>query len=207
MNWRMGYQPPVAVLALVLLAASASAQTGQVRGSIELTGTSAHIADLGPTAVFLDPADADELPPVASTALEIVQQNAEFRPSFLVIRAGRTVTMPNRDVFLHNVFSYSRPNDFDLGIYPTGESRSVTLRDPGVVRVYCSIHESMRAVILVAPSPWFAIVDAQGEFRITDVPPGRYSVRSFNEALPEIAQTVNVAPGQIARARLRVEVQ
>ena len=73
--------------------------------------------------------------------------------------------MPNDDVIFHNVFSYSTPNDFDLGLYPRGESRAKTFQYPGVVRIYCSIHESMNATIFVAPSIWHAVVGADGRVR------------------------------------------
>ena len=46
--------------------------------------------------------------------------------------------MPNDDVIFHSVFSYSTPNDFDLGLYPRGESRGERrFQYPGVVRICC----------------------------------------------------------------------
>lgn len=197
----------VGVLWLALaLGSPASAGFGEVRGSIALAGAGARLADLGPTAVFLDRRDGRSDFVVSTARVAISQKEARFDPSFLVIAVGQTVEMPNRDLFFHNVFSYSQPNAFDLGTYPAGESRSVTFRHPGVVRVYCSIHESMRAVIVVAPSPWFAVVDAHGEFRIPSVPPGEYELRSFNEALPEVTRDLTVLAGQ-SSPRLNVQIE
>ena len=82
--------------------------------------------------------------------------------------------------------------------YPAGVSRSVTLNHPGIVRIYCSIHESMRAVVLVAPTPWHAISDASGAFEILGVPPGDYLITTFNEPLPSQTRNLTVVAGESA---------
>ena len=165
---------------------------GEVRGRVTLRVEGVRLADVGPIVVFLEgaggqiPADAPALTP------SVHQKNATFSPGFLVVAAGQTVNMPNDDVIFHNVFSYSKPNRFDLGLYPKGASRSVTLRHPGAVRIYCSIHESMSGIIFVAPSRWFDVVRPTGDFALTDVPAGRYRLRTWSEKLPETSRTVEV---------------
>ena len=132
---------------------------------------------------------------MSTRPLEIKQKDAAFTPAFLAIAAGETVVMPNDDVIFHNVFSYSTPNDFDLGLYPAGESRTVTFRHAGVVRTYCSIHESMSGTIFVAPSSYFAVAGTTGAFTLRDVPPGRYRLRTWNRRLPPASQLVDIGPG------------
>jgi plastocyanin len=187
---------PLVALALLAVWAPLPAAAGVVAGRVSLAVGDARLADLGPTVVYLDAGDA----PAASTAIpgkvSVRQHNARFEPEFLVVVEGQTVEMPNDDTIFHNVFSFSRPNDFDLGLYPAGSSRQVVFRHPGVVRVYCSIHESMRGTILVTPTAWFSGVTASGEFRIPDVPPGRYRITVWNEKLPLLTQPVRVTdPG------------
>jgi len=104
--------------------------------------------------------------------------------------------MANDDAIYHNVFSYSRPNDFDLGLYPAGESRKLVLRHPGVVKLYCSIHESMNATILVAPTRWFDVVGAKGGYALTGVPPGRYRAVVWAERLPATARVIEIGAGE-----------
>ena len=183
--------------------AAAGASAAEVRGTVRLGLEGAGPSGLGALVVYLEPLTPNGAPraaemPAAPGAAEIVQWNAEFVPSFLVVQAGQRVEMPNRDAFLHNVFSYSTARSFDLGLYPEGDSRSVQFPEPGVVRIYCSIHESMRGVILVTPSPWHARVLASGEYRIRDVPPGRYRLHTFSEYLPDAVRGLTLRASEEA---------
>ena len=169
---------------------------GRVRGRLVLDLPGATLADVGPVVVFLDGVDKplSFAPPQEQPAVH--QRDARFAPSFLAIGVGTTVQMPNDDAIFHNVFSYSKPNDFDLGLYPAGQSRSVTFKHAGVVKAYCSIHESMNGTIYVAPSPWFATAGPSGSFEIAGVPPGRYKLATWCEKLPATEREVAVRPGQ-----------
>lgn len=183
---------PALVLLLCLVAVLTRAEAGEVRGRIALGVDGASLEGAGPIVVYLEGVDAPAAAPPRKRALEIHQKDANFTPAFLAIAAGETVVMPNDDVIFHNVFSYSTPNDFDLGLYPRGDSRAKTFQYPGVVRIYCSIHESMSATIFISPSSLFALAGASGDFALRDVPPGKYRLRTWNRRLPPASQLVQV---------------
>ncbi len=185
----------LALLALCPLPASANA-TGDVRGRVSISVDGVEASNMGPVAVYLSPAKEKLRFAAPRRRVTIRQKNAQFVPSFSVATVGQTIDFPNNDRFFHNVFSLSKPNDFELGLYSAGESRTVTLNHPGVVRIYCSIHDSMRAVVLVTPSPWHAITDASGAFEMLGVPPGDYQITSFNEPLPSETRDVKVVAGE-----------
>jgi plastocyanin len=182
---------------VVAVLAAAGASAGEVAGRVTLGVQGAQLADLGPTVVFLESLDGQGVVPATAGRPVLRQRNARFDPEFMVVVAGQSVRVANDDTIFHNVFSFSRPNDFDLGVYPAGESRSVVLAHPGVVKVYCSIHESMNATMLVTPSPWHARVSASGDYRIPNVPPGRYRVTAWNERLPAVTRTLTVDAGAV----------
>jgi len=180
-----------ALLAIALLTATTARAEGEVRGRVVLDLPGMQLADLGPVVVYVAP-----IPGVAAPAADAIpaihQKNAAFAPGFLAIAAGQSVAMLNDDAIYHNVFSYSKPNDFDLGLYAAGQSRSVTFAHPGAVKLYCSIHESMNGAIFVAPTPWFAVADASGRFTLRGVPPGARVLRTWNEKLPETEHPIDV---------------
>lgn len=129
----------------------------------------------------------------------VVQQDTAFVPGSLVVPVGSTVSFANRDPIFHNVFSYSSPARFDLGRFPRGESREVTFDTPGVVKVYCEVHDFMRAVVVVAENPYHAVVDPQGRFRIEGIPEGTYSFAIYHPDLPPVKREVRVPAGGMAR--------
>lgn len=181
---------------LLVTSSVTASESVTVRGQITIAVEGLNLADAGAIVVFLEDldgtrSDRDEMLPPA-----LVRQNgARFDPPFLVVAKGQQVEMPNDDVIFHNVFSYSEPNDFDLGMYPSGQSRSLRFQRSGLVRIYCSIHEGMDGLIFVAPSHLFALPDPLGRYAISDVPPGRYSLHVWSERLPERIQRVEIAPG------------
>jgi plastocyanin len=186
--------------ALGLLLPAAPAGAGALKGRVSLAVEGTRLADLGPTVVFLEGGNGAAAAPARGARPEIHQRNARFDPDFLVVSAGQSVDMPNDDTIFHNVFSFSRPNDFDLGIYPAGDARTVTFEHAGLVRLYCSIHESMTGAVLVTPSPWFATASASGDYRIAGVPAGRYRLTVWNQKLPPATREVRVDTAGTERA-------
>lgn len=174
-----------------------TAQAGEVRGRVSVDLGGLALADVTPVVVYLEPVLGETAWRTPAAAV-LRQRHATFQPGFLVVARGQTVEMPNDDTIFHNVFSFSAPNDFDLGLYPAGRSRSVTFEHPGPVRLYCSIHESMNATVFVAPTPWFAQVSQDGRFAIPDVPDGRWRLRTWTEKLPSVERRLEVDRGPVA---------
>lgn len=136
----------------------------------------------GAIAVAIEPLDLKVSPTPPDTPFVMAQENTSFVPNLLVVPIGSQVTFPNHDAFFHNVFSYSPPRSFDLGRYPKGESRTVRFDDPGVVRIFCEIHASMYATILVAPADQYQIINAGEAFSFSNLADGRYRVVAVDAA-------------------------
>jgi plastocyanin len=180
---------------------------GGIEGRVSLAIEGLSLADVGPIVVYLEPAaELASRVPAARGTRTIRQSNAHFAPGFLAVAAGQTVDMPNDDDIYHNVFSYSKGNAFDLGLYAAGTSRRVTFENPGAIKIYCSIHESMNATVFVAPTAHFALVGADGRFRLRDVPAGRWRLRSWCERLPESARELVVEDGRVTRVEAALGV-
>lgn len=116
---------------------------------------------------------------------KVIQKGKRFLPHLSVIGVGSTVDWPNLDPIFHNAFSNFAGQPFDTGLYPPGGTQRVRFMREGVVRVFCNIHATMSAVIVVSPSPWFAATRLDGTFTITDVPPGSYLMRVWHERATE----------------------
>ncbi len=131
---------------------------------------------------------------VSETEYVLDQRQLTFIPHILPLTVGSKVKFPNNDEVSHNVFSLSRAKKFDLGSYGTGQSKTVTFDNPGVVEIRCDVHQEMSAFILVLKNPYFAVTDKEGRFAIPDLPVGSYQVKTWHEKLRTARQQVAV-PG------------
>jgi plastocyanin len=145
--------------------------------------------------VYLETAPLGAFEQPAPRRAVMDQRNESFVPHVLAVTAGTVVDFLNSDPTYHNVFSLSRTKSFDLGRYPTGQSKPVRFDRPGIVRVFCDIHSHMSAYILVFGHRFFALTDESGRFRIDGVPPGVYHVRVWHEALPGEVRVVRIPEG------------
>lgn len=141
--------------------------------------------------VFFETAPSEPgTPPV--TRARMRQSHETFVPHLLALTVGSTVEFPNDDMTYHNVFSLSKPKHFDLGRYAAGKSKAVLFDKPGIVRVFCDIHSHMNAFILVFGHRFFAVTDADGRYRIDQVPPGSYDVTAWYEGISQQTQRVTI---------------
>jgi plastocyanin len=168
-------------LALFLAAPVAA---GSVTGKVELRDSKDAAVrkkmDFSGVVVWLEPATGKAPVPQATRA-RMVQKDKTFTPHILAVPAGTTVDFPNFDPIFHNAFSNYDGKVFDVGLYPPGTSRSVLFSRPGIVRVFCNIHETMSAVIAVLDTPYFDTTKKDGTFQIPDVPAGEYRLHVFHE--------------------------
>ena len=105
----------------------------------------------------------------------------EFNPRLVVVPVGSTVNFPNLDPILHNAFSISGGNSFDLGLAGKGPGKAATFKEPGIVRVFCNVHHGMFAYVVVVDTPYWAQVGEDGRFRIAGVPAGPGKLTVWNE--------------------------
>jgi plastocyanin len=131
-----------------------------------------------PTAVVYLEGDGGGGP--AAAPAEMAQRRYQFAPGLLPVQRGSVVRFPNLDDEYHSVFSYSKARRFDLGRYRRDEAPP-TLRfdQPGVVRLFCEIHDHMRGTILVLDTPHFARTDAEGRYRLEGLPAGRFVLKAW----------------------------
>ncbi|HUA18528.1 MAG TPA: methylamine utilization protein [Bryobacteraceae bacterium] len=205
--WRICFSAAVALLTLSVAAAAA-----EVGGSVELVSPYAgnvhrHKDDSG-VVVWLEPLDGAPVLPADGAHARMIQKNKTFTPHVLAVTVGTIVDFPNYDPIFHNAFSNYNGQIFDIGLYPPGTTRSIAFRREGVVRVFCNIHPSMSAVIVVLKTPYFAVTQKDGAFRIAGVPLGGYRMHLFHEratdrAMEACARTISVS-GDVQTPRMSV---
>jgi len=156
--------------------------------------------------VYLEGPGAVDADPSGQAEFKIQQLNRRFLPDLLVVPVGSKVSFPNMDPIFHNIFSLSKTKSFDLGSYDKGETREVTFPKPGIVDVFCRLHPNMAAAIVVAPNRWYARSDRAGQYRIPDVPPGKYTIAAWHRSAGFFRKTIVVESGQDAVANFFIPI-
>jgi len=103
-------------------------------------------------------------------------KNCRFEPAVQVIRAG-PIDVVNKDPVLHNTHGYyGKRTAFNVALPNQGQSISADLNRTGTVKVDCDAHGWMEGWIFVRDNPYYAITGADGKFKISDIPPGNYTL-------------------------------
>src|SRR5213075_2180493 len=137
----------------------------------------------------------------SSSMKQIAQKDLAFVPPLLPVQVGTRVEFPNLDDTYHSIFSYSPAKRFDLGRYRPEERPipSELFDRPGLVTLRCDIHEHMRGLILVLGTPYFVMTDAEGQFRLTGLPAGHFTLKAWVDSKTTREQLIELKNGNTLR--------
>ena len=174
----------MAAVAMMSVAATAGTISGKVSG---VTGESVVYVEASAGKTF--PAPTQE--PVMD------QKGLMFQPHIIVVQQGTTVQFLNSDSVAHNVFWISvggnKKLGHNLGTWPQGQKRPFKFDNAGAVPLLCNVHPDMSGYIVVSPTPYYALTDKSGEYKIENVPDGSYSATGWHEGAKNQSKPVTVA--------------
>jgi plastocyanin len=173
---------------VVLSALCTAAFAGSIHGKVSgVSGESVVYVEAVPGKTF----------PAPAQHITIDQKGLMFVPHLTAIAQGTTVDFLNSDSVAHNVFWISiggnKKLGHNLGTWPQGQRQSFKFDNPGIVPLLCNVHPEMSAYIVVAPTPYFAVTDKSGAFKIDNVPDGEYTVTAWHEGAKAKSNPVKVA--------------
>ena len=140
-------------------------ETTNLKGKVRVNGKP--LSTLG--VVFLETKTKFRVPGQKKLSLTIRQSGLQFFPKHSVVSAGSTVTFSNEDREVHNIYSKSRNNQFNLGAMAAGSSKTLTLDQAGPVVLRCNLHKDMIGTIFVVPNGYYTHPNEKGEYSFTDV--------------------------------------
>jgi plastocyanin len=132
--------------------------------------------------------------------VQLDQNGCEYKPHVLAFPAGTTVEILNPDGILHNVHSYSKVNKaFNMAQPKFKKTLEVKIEKPEVIELKCDVHSWMHGWLVATENPYVAVTDKSGSFKLTDVPPGSYTVEVWHEKLGKSTQKVTVKAKEEAK--------
>lgn len=184
----------LAVIALPTLCAAAQAADTEVRV------TDSASAPLGGAVVYALPASGAV--PARDGGV------CKFVPVVSAVQTGTRINFPNKDDIRHHVYSFSPAKTFDIKLYSGTPANPVLFDKPGTVMLGCNIHDNMVDYVRVVDTPYFALTDATGVARLTDMPQSTYRLEGWHPRIADPAhppaQTVALAAGAMPLLALRI---
>lgn len=210
---------------VALIAASFQiGNAGEITGKVSLKGTpKAEIPiDLGPTCgpmnpnkvttrhyvaskdgglanVFVYLKDAKAAPAAGEPGM-IDQLGCMYEPYVMGVVVNQKFKVKNSDATLHNVHNTPKVpgnREYNVGQAVKGQVNEFAFPNPEILmRFKCDVHPWMFAYVGVVEHPYFAVTDKDGNFKISGVPDGKYTVVAYHlkthGANPGVTQMVEV---------------
>ena len=119
------------------------------------------------------------------TTAQIDQRRCTFVPRVTIVPPGSTVEVLNSDGILHNFHTFGVAHQVNLAQPAFVKRLRVTFDAPEIVPVKCDLHGEgfMRAWVVVARHPYYALTDDEGRFRLPDLPVGPHVLEVWHEVL------------------------
>jgi hypothetical protein len=149
------------------------------------------------------------------------QTHCDFQPHVQIVPPMSSIKITNEDSILHSVHAFWFPLETKFVLYPSSVTYPAKtlfniamvaqrkesfqqLGSSGIVKFICEAgHYWMTAYAIVAPHPYFALVDSAGNYKLEDVPPGKYTLVSWHEYFGMQEQPVVVKENQPAQVNFK----
>jgi len=162
-----------------------------------------HVADNGAfqdVVVLIEGVDKGK--PFGGTSPRIEAMDCQFKPSTTIVRDRHPVEVVNMDPVMHDIQAYEtsnlgprvlfnvplpmnslHPKEMSMAAeyhrHLPGEPMKQVVNMTKGRRVFvmqCGFHAYMESWGLAVDNPYYALTDQQGQFEISDIPPGTYQV-------------------------------
>jgi plastocyanin len=141
------------------------------------------------------------------------QKGCLYGPQILAIQTNQKLLVRNSDPVLHNVHvtpAASGNKEENQAQMPGSPDLTFTFpAAENFLRVKCDVHPWMFAWITVVDSPYFAVTGKDGTFKISNVPPGKYTLTALHrKAAPTgMDKNIEVKEGETAKVDFTLEVK
>jgi hypothetical protein len=132
------------------------------------------------------------------------QKGCRYSPRILLLPINQDVRILNNDGILHNIHTFCTKNR-PVNIAQTKFQKELKMKFkvPERTQAKCDVHGWMTAWLVIVDHPYHSLTNQEGKFRLTDIPPGTYTVSCWHELLGEQTTQVTVEAGSTATVDFR----
>ena len=161
-----------------------------ITGESVVTGPNKALANV----VVYVSAGANDESQVPQQAVTLEQQGCQYVPHVVAIHTGQELRVVNGDQALHNVHPVAKVNREWNKSQPSGAPPISEKYDKAeFIPVKCNVHPWMRGYIAVLNTSHFDVTKVSGEFKLPNLPPGRYTITAWHEEYGTQTADVTIA--------------
>ena len=139
-----------------------------------------------------------------STPVILDQVGCKYTPHVIALMRGGSVEFRNSDGTMHNIHTLptaAGSQFIDISQGAKGPPQVKQFNQPEVmIPVRCNNHPWMNAFINVSATPFFAVTNADGQFSLSGLPAGTYTLAAAHEKMGEQTMTVTIEPKGTVKA-------
>jgi plastocyanin len=149
----------------------------------------------------------------SATPAVIDQKGCTYTPQILAVQTGQKLIIKNSDPVLHNVHTTPTAagnKEENQAQMPNGPDLSMSFPAPETfLRFKCDVHPWMFAWVTIVDHPYFAVTGKDGAFKISNVPPGKYTLSALHrKAAPAgVDKEIEVKEGAPAKVDFTLDVK
>lgn len=130
--------------------------------------------------------------------VELDQRGCVYHPRVVAARVGQEVVFINSDALFHNVKSVSTHNpNFNLAMPRIGQRETRVFQAPEIfLQAKCNVHPWMRAYVAVVDHPFYDVTDEKGEFTLSQLPAGSYTLEVWHEVFGSQEKEITVGENE-----------
>lgn len=141
----------------------------------------------------------------------INQVGCNYDPYILGCMVGQKVIIKDSDPLMHNVHAMPKVDgntEFNFAEMAVGDSNDTkwteSITKPEVLlKLECNVHGWMFCYVGVLDHPFFAVTDKDGNYKIANVPPGKYTLTAYHlkthKDTPGVTQDITVGDSALTQ--------
>ena len=139
--------------------------------------------------------------PFNKEPINILSENCKFFPDVNIIRQGESFKIDNVDAVMHNSQVYQKERGKILLNIPipaeeVSEGKVTFEKNYKIMQMICGMHEFMQTWGYRVQNPYYFKTDKDGNFNISDIPPGEYVVNAWHYLMKPQKKKIKIAAGE-----------
>ena len=136
-----------------------------------------------------------------STAVTFDQKGCHYTPHVLAFQVNQELKVTNSDQTSHNIHPLAKVNhEWNKSQPPGTPPISEKYDKPEFISVKCNIHPWMHGWFAVVKTSHYAVSDGSGEFKLPNLPPGKYTLTAWHESYGTQTQEVTISGNETKSA-------